>query len=281
MFKPIILTHGGVGSRSDYSDGCKLAGDSALGKLAGGVAALDAVIDAALILENDERYNAGTGSNLKLDGRCEMDAALMTSDGRFGGVVCVQNVKNPVLLARKIMDSPHNLLCADGALDYAKKQGLVTGDFRTDKARKRLEEALERLRTGALRDSEQPWRDFPWNGTIGAVARDRYNNLAASVSTGGTSIMLPGRIGDSPLIGAGIYVSQIAAVVCTGHGEQITHHLSAKEVHDRIRAGESAQDACDHATDCFPTELSFGVICVTRVDYGAQANQEMAWFASH
>jgi hypothetical protein len=132
-----ILTHGGAASPNALSDGCVVAAQAAQVILASGGDALAAALAATVVLEDDPRFNAGTGSNLRLDGRLiEMDASVMTSDGRFGGVACVQRVKNPiVLVAAKVRETPHLLLAGDGATAFARRLGFPVFDPTTEGAR--------------------------------------------------------------------------------------------------------------------------------------------------
>src|SRR5262245_13173709 len=119
-----ILVHGGVGSPAAWKDGCEKAAARALARLGSGADALDAAVEAATMLEDDGRYNAGSGSSLRLDGSTiEMDASVMDSRGGIGCVAAIRRVKNPVLVAREVMKSPHMLLCGEGAVGFARACG--------------------------------------------------------------------------------------------------------------------------------------------------------------
>jgi L-asparaginase/beta-aspartyl-peptidase (threonine type) len=282
-----IVAHGGVGSSAEHRDGPQRAVEVGARILRGGGSALEAVVEAAAILENDGRFNAGVGSALRLDGRTqEMDAAVMTSDGRLGAVACVGGVPNPVRLARRVMETPHHLLAGEGARRLAERFGL-TGPVRpTEQAVRRHAETLRRLRGDA------GWKNFDlaayWNfdrpadealgcDTIGAVALDASGLLAAANSTGGASPMLAGRVGDSPLIGCGFFCGPAAAVITTGLGERIIEAQLARWVYDRITFGESVERAAALAVERFGAAAPIGVQAIARRGWASSHNRDMAW----
>lgn len=234
-----ILVHGGAGNLSSHdralacANGCLAAARIGHAILASGGSALDAVEAACRALEDDPLFNAGTGSCLNADGEVEMDAAIMEGSSlRAGGVAAVRTVKNPISLARRVMeDSPHVLLAAGGAERFAREQGipphppslLVTP------------RALERW------EKERAKELAPKPGTVGAVAVDSSGRMAAATSTGGMSGKRAGRVGDSPLPGCGLYADDRGgAVSATGDGEKIIRVVLSKFVSDRMAAGESA-----------------------------------------
>jgi len=196
-----------------------------------GATSLDAAEAAVKVLEDSPLFNAGKGSVFTHDGRHELDAAVM--DGktrRAGAVACLTCIKNPVSAARAVMEKSAHVLLAGRAADlFATGQGLEVVDpsyFWTERRWKDLQRALRR---GALR----PGQD---TGTVGAVARDRQGNLAAATSTGGMTNKLPGRVGDTPLIGAGTYADNATcAVSATGHGEYLIRHVVAYDVAARMK----------------------------------------------
>ena len=207
--------------------------------------ALDAVEAAIVLMEDSPLFNAGRGAVFTHDGHNEMDASIM--DGRTteaGAVAGVRAVRNPIRAARKVMtDSPHVLLSGAGADQFAKARGLVLAPpawFRTE----RRWEQLERIRDS--KDTELD-HDAGKKGTVGAVALDRHGNLAAGTSTGGMTNKRWGRIGDSPIIGAGTYArNATAAISCTGHGEYFIREAAAASVSARMElAGQSVQAASD------------------------------------
>jgi beta-aspartyl-peptidase (threonine type) len=233
-----IAIHGGAGtlSRSDlsaqqeaeYLAGLSAALDAGYAVLDAGGPGLDAVIAAVRVLEDNPLFNAGRGAVLNRDGVAELDASVM--DGRTlgaGAVTGLQHVKNPVDLARLVMDrSPHVMLVGAGAEEFARTQGmeLVSNEYFRTAARQRQ---LERHLRGAV-TRENELEAF---GTVGAVARDARGNLAAATSTGGMTGKRWGRVGDSPLIGAGTYASNAScAVSATGHGEYFIRTVVAHDI---------------------------------------------------
>ena len=196
--------------------------------LAAGASSLDAVEDAVRALEDSPLFNAGKGAVFNARGEHELEASIM--DGRTlaaGAVANLRGIKNPVTLARWVMErSPHVYLEGDGAIAFAEQQGmaLVAPDyFWTEDSWGALKSA--RLHTGGERGGRPP------DGTVGAVARDVRGNVAAATSTGGTTRKLPGRVGDSSVIGAGTYASNAScAVSCTGAGEYFIRTAAARDV---------------------------------------------------
>ncbi|MBI4570233.1 MAG: isoaspartyl peptidase/L-asparaginase [Planctomycetes bacterium] len=274
----LIVTHGGVGSRSEDSDGCQEAARLGMYVLQHGGGALDAGVAAVVHLEDDPRYNAGTGANLRLDGSLEMDASCMTGAGEIGAVAAIREVKNPVLVAREMIATPHVLLCGDGAVRFARARGFLAHDNSTPRAVRRRQEALERLRSGDLPPEHAKWRDFDWDwtGTVGAVARDRLGRFATATSTGGTAFMLAGRVGDTPVPGAGYWAGEVGAISCTGIGEEIIRKLMARRVYDSLAAGDTAQGAAEASLAIIPDQISFGVIVVSTQGSGIAATHQMA-----
>ena len=214
--------------------------------LASGGTALDAVEAAVRVLEDDANFNAGRGAVLNTEGLAELDASIMEGTGRNAGAVAgATRAKSPIALARAVMDkSPHVMLAGSGADAFARQQGLEIVDrdyFVTERRREQLKRRKTALRTGS-----PPEKDWKY-GTVGAVAQDANGHMAAATSTGGTSAKLPGRIGDSPVIGAGTYADDRAcAVSATGAGEFYIRNAVAYNICTRILfLGESAQTAAD------------------------------------
>lgn len=238
--------HGGAGVIDDpaaCAAGLIPAVEEAYRLLKQSASSLEAVITAVQILEDSGSFNAGTGADLTIDGVKEMDAAVMTQEGRFGGVCCITGIKNPVLAAQKVMlESDHVLLCGEGAREFARKMGLVESDVVTMRARARLKRVVEdgsvyfprmnRARFGEAHEVVQQVASS--TGTVGAVAVDKHGSLAAATSTGGIAGRLRGRVGDSAIIGAGTYASPGGAVSCTGHGEEIMRRMLARDIVDRM-----------------------------------------------
>ena len=244
-----IVIHGGAGviepskmtpeREASYRAGLSAALDAGYEVLDRGGTSLDAVIAAVRRMEDDPQFNAGRGAVLNQDGDAELDAAIMDGAGpRAGAVAGVRHVKNPIELARLVMDkSPHVLLVDDGAEDFALEQGVVLvprGYFRTAPREHELDEAR---RAEAARAKAQPTTRLGLTegagsmGTVGAVALDRTGNLAAATSTGGLTNKHRGRVGDTPLIGAGTYANnESCAVSGTGQGEYYIRQVVAYDV---------------------------------------------------
>ena len=218
--------------------------------LENGGSALDAVTAAVVAMEDNPLFNAGRGAVFTLAGNQEMDAAVMDGkDRRAGAVAGIFGPKNPILAARAVMEhSPHVLLIGDGALALCRVQGLAFADrdyFHTDSRWRALQQTLERQAKG-LAESDEARR----HGTVGAVARDRSGNLAAATSTGGTTGKMPGRVGDSPIIGAGTWADNRCAVSATGHGEFFIRYAAAHEVAARLtHRGDRLADAARQVVD--------------------------------
>jgi beta-aspartyl-peptidase (threonine type) len=215
-----VLVHGGAGARAadtalDHALGCRTAADAAFSILRGGGSALDAVERAVCVLEDDARFNAGLGAALTEDGKVELDASIMDGQGlRLGAVGALVGFRNAVSAARAVLeDGRHVFLVGDGAARFAERRGIARVDSAslvTDVARAQLADALAR------RSSRSS------GGTVGAVARDPAGNVAAATSTGGITGKRSGRIGDSPVAGAGTYADNgFGAASATGEGEGI------------------------------------------------------------
>ena len=247
-----IAIHGGAGSmprhlltesrEKHYRASLEAALDAGYGVLERGGSSLDAVSTAVRLLEDDPLFNAGRGAALTRDGAAELDAAIM--DGRqqrAGAVACVRNVKNPIDLARRVMESTrHVLLVGAGAEEFAAEEGFAPVPntyFHTDERRHQLESTQRGHHTSELVGSPQ--------GTVGAVALDSAGNLAAGTSTGGMTNKRAGRVGDSPIIGAGTYAKNgVCAVSATGHGEYFMRAVVAYHICNAVEfRGLSLEDA--------------------------------------
>ncbi len=245
-----LVIHGGCGAMRLTAEE-EAAGLGGLGRaldageavLRSGGPALDAAEAAARVLEDDPAFNAGRGSVLNADGRIELDAAIMDGRTRAAGAVAgLRTVRSPIGAARAVMErSPHVLLSYDGAEEFAREQGLETVDpswFEVPERRAMLRKVLA---AGGAFDADVKY------GTIGAVAVDVDGHVAAATSTGGLTAKRWGRIGDSPLIGAGTYADdRAAAVSATGSGEYFIRAAAAHELAARMRMlGEDLQTALD------------------------------------
>lgn len=244
MPDPILVIHGGAWAIPDdmveaHLNGVRNAMAAGWRVLELGGAALDAVEEAVVIMEDDQTFDAGRGSFLNRDGKVQLDALIM--DGatlRAGGVGCVERLRNPVRAARKILsDSPHVYFVADGAERFAAEHGIPlcrNEDLIIPREVERLREFQARA-ADAKADLFAPTIS---HDTVGAVALDSAGDIAAATSTGGTLNKAPGRLGDSSLIGCGCYAdNQTAAASTTGWGEPIMKLVLAKWAADRVATG--------------------------------------------
>jgi beta-aspartyl-peptidase (threonine type) len=229
-----IVVHGGAGhwnaaDRTLAVAGVTRAAAVAWAVLATGGGALDAVIEAVVSLEDDPLFNAGTGSVRNSHGEAEMDASVMAGATlAAGGVACIQRVRNPVLVAKRVLQATDCVLLAGAAATaFAREQGFGDHDPGPPRAK----------------------RAGQGGGTVGAVALDDAGRLAAATSTGGREGKRAGRVGDSPVPGAGNYASAHAAVSATGLGEQMLRYVTAKDVADRISRGAAPEAALRQVLD--------------------------------
>ena len=245
---PAVVVHGGAGTPKDadplrYFEGTRRAAEAGWRVLLQGGSALDAAQAAAVVLEDDPAFNAGTGAALTSDGEAELDASCM--DGttlRAGAVACVKTIRNPILAARRVCDdTPHVLICGTGAEAFARECGIPqvpNESLITPRQRARWQELYELAKKEGA-DSVR--RKI---GTIGAVAVDGKGHVAACTSTGGTMYKRPGRVGDTPIIGAGTYADdREAAASSTGLGEAILKVSMARAACIRVRDGASPRSA--------------------------------------
>ena len=266
-----LIAHGGAGSwrpgsEQDAIDGMKAAAEEGRSVLTGGGSALDAVCATVVRLEDNPIFNAGTGAVLNFDGFCELDASVMESrESRMGAVAALQRVKNPVLVARKVMEeTDHVMLAGEGAQRFARVMGFgdhdpVTPARKADWAdkRRRLDEVLGKHGLKMRRFlKEHP--EYA-GGTVGCVAVDGHGILAAATSTGGVTMKLVGRVGDSPLAGAGNYASRCVAASATGTGEYVMRTLAARAVSDAMERGATLDRAMTDILDRLHREFSADV----------------------
>ncbi|MFQ6106059.1 MAG: isoaspartyl peptidase/L-asparaginase [Thermoplasmata archaeon] len=269
-----IVTNCGAGSSEAANELAERAGRAGMTILEEGGSSLDAVVEAVVVLEDDPSTNAGLGSRLRLDGSVRMDASLMDSDLNCGCIAGIRDVKNPIAVARRVMDTPHIMLAGEGATSFARKQGFNRFDPKTEKSIERLELVKKRLREGDIPEWASKWRGYHV-GTVGAVALDSKGRMASGNSTGGTSLMLPGRIGDTPIIGSGIYCGPLGAVSATGIGEEIVRRVLSFRIYEKL--GEMpAKEACEWGISLFPPEIPVGVVAVSPSGSAVASNREMA-----
>ena len=290
-----VLAHGGSSSTPIQRDGPEAAARKGLEVLAQGGTPLGAAVEAVALLEDDPRFNAGTGSSLRFDGETiEMDAACMDSGGRFGAVAAIRDVKNPVRVARDVLRTPHNMLAGEGATRFARCMGYGPFDARTREAQARYDLLMEGLRASHYSPSECAWSlkelEAAWNypvplhkiigshDTVGAVATDG-GTFAAALSTGGIMSALLGRVGDVPLPGCGLWAGKAGAVALTGQGDLLSREMVALRVHRWLEEGASPDAARARAIRLFPDEVEIGLVVVGRDGWSGGSNRDMAWAA--
>lgn len=256
MTEPVVIVHGGAWSMPDNlvqaaRDGTKAAARAGYEVLEKGGCALDAVQAAVRVLEDDPTFDAGTGSVLTSNGDVEMDAVMM--DGKklnSGAVACVHNIKNPIDLARLVLEkTDHCLLVGLGANQFAEEMGIPKVPRESLVSEEAIREHDCYTAYGSTVDHLFKKRG-PEHDTVGAVALDSEGNVAYGTSTGGISFKRPGRVGDSPIIGSGGYAdNEVGGVSCTGHGESISKVVLAYQIISMMRQGISAQKAADTALE--------------------------------
>lgn len=288
---PALVVHGGAGASPDNVDGCETAAQLAATILHSAGEALDAVVRAVVSLEDDGRFNAGSGSVMGLDGATiEMDAAVMDSRGRLGSVACIRRVRNPVLVARAVADSPHSFLAGEGAERFARTHHMAIAPPPSEDILRRREAAIWQwiaqikqrspaeqaaLLEGRHHPTEPPGAATPSCDTVGAVARDARGHFAVAGSTGGITPALMGRVGDTPIIGAGFYAGRDGAVAATGIGERIIPQLLAHTVYQWIADGTPLQQALERGIALFPAHVEVGLIAVSRTEAGSSSKRPM------
>ena len=287
MAKAVIAIHGGAGAitraamsaekEQEYRQQLTAIVSAGQQILAGGGSAMDTVTEAVRLLEECPLFNAGKGAVFTHQGTHELDASIM--DGRtldVGAIAGVSHVRNPILAARKVLEhSPHVLFIGAGAEAFAAEHGLAPVDadfFSTPERWEQLQRALSSQQTvldhdgAASSHSDDPLDPDRKFGTVGAVALDQQGNLAAATSTGGMTNKQVGRVGDSPLVGAGCYANNATvAVSCTGTGEVFIRTLAAYDVSAQMEyGGRSLQQACANVIHDKVQELegSGGLIAV-------------------
>jgi len=260
---PVLVIHGGAGvvakdvtpqREKAVRATLQRALESGYAQLKAGKPALDAVTAVITVLEDDPLFNAGKGAVFTHDGRNELDASIMDgSTLRAGSVANVHRVKNPILLARAVMEkSPHVMLVGDGAEEFARSVGVELVDpkyFYTEDRWQQLQDALKKDREKNIAPTKAPH-----HGTVGAVALDAHGHLAAGTSTGGMTDKRYGRVGDSPIIGAGTYANATCAVSATGWGEYYIRANAAHDICARVeyRGEPVAQAAKEVVMDVIP-----------------------------
>jgi isoaspartyl peptidase/L-asparaginase-like protein (Ntn-hydrolase superfamily) len=315
-WKAAAIAHGGAGGQAAWSDGCRAAVDAALKVVEAGGDPVDAAVAGVVVMEDDPRFNAGTGSRVRLDGKSiQMDASVMRSDGRFGAVAGIERTKNPVKVARAVMDSPHLLLQGDGATRFARTLGMADYDPTTPESasKSRTQQTLALLGP----DASPEWKRFDWRAhwnfeapipaelraeaaapsapgdapsaqptdaasahdTVGVAVRAADGRFGVALSTGGLSLAMRGRVGDVPILGAGLYAGRLGAAAATGAGERIVEAGLTRKVYEWIEAGASAQNAAQRAVDAIRGRGDIGIIVITPEELAAASDRPMPWAA--
>jgi beta-aspartyl-peptidase (threonine type) len=253
-----LIAHGGAGawrpgSEQDARDGMTMAVEAGRSMLRAGGSALDAVCATVVRLEDNPIFNAGTGGVLNFDGFVELDACVMESrHARAGAVAALRRVKNPILVARKVMEeTDHVMLAGEGAQRFARVMGFADHDPVTAARKRDWEEKKAHIDDvlGRKPDRGMRMRQFLKahpeyaGGTVGAAAVDAQGILAAATSTGGVTMKLVGRVGDTPIPGAGNYASEHVAASATGTGEFVLRLLATRAISERMAAGAALPDA--------------------------------------
>ncbi|AKF05683.1 Isoaspartyl aminopeptidase [Sandaracinus amylolyticus] len=252
----MVVVHGGAGdvpeaSRAAHAEGCRVAAAEGLRVLLETGSALEAAVRAVEVLEDDSKYNAGTGACLTEAGTIELDASVMEGTTMRGGAVCaLPPFRNPIRIARAVLEEGrHVLYASEGASRFAIAHGFAPADpetMITAKARQRLDAVLAGR-------AERGWA----GGTVGAVACDREGRVAAATSTGGMVGKRVGRVGDSPILGAGTFADdESGAASATGQGEAIHRFGLTRYACDLLRAGLTAQQAADVSIERFGARVS-------------------------
>ena len=260
MVNAVIAIHGGAGAitraklspeqEKRYVDALSAIVETGQRMLEAGESALDVVTEAVRLLEECPLFNAGIGSVFTRDETHELDACVMDGNSlKAGAVAGVSHLRNPILAARLVMEqSPHVLMTGAGAEQFAAENGMERVPAETFSTPERYQQLLDARSAGITQlDHAAPLDERTKMGTVGAVALDKAGNLAAATSTGGMTNKLPGRVGDSPLPGAGCYANNAnVAVSCTGTGEVFIRTLAAYDIAALMDYGNlSLAEACE------------------------------------
>lgn len=276
---PAIVMHGGAinPTGGEYEDGIVAAVSDGFEVLEDGSSALDAVERAVSEAEDNPIFNAGTGSHLNLAGDVEMDASIMDGRDRSAGAVAsVSDVRNPIQIARTVMEeTDHRLLVGDGAEMFAHAMGYEEHDPVTEDRVEKWRDEIESLRGGDVpghfeklqRFLDVDELDVENVSTTGAVAIDRDGNLAAGTSSGGFPLKMPGRVGDSPLIGAGTYADNAGgAMSVTGNGELLMREMVTREGVDLMKQNVDAQGAIEGIVRMLNRTVNDYIFCGVGID---------------
>lgn len=264
------------------------ANDGAWTVLEAGGAALDAVEKGVMVTESDpENRSVGLGGLPDRDGHTTLDACIMDHQGRCGSVAFLQHIEHPIAVARKVMeDTPHVMLVGQGAYAFAISKGFPHREYLTeasrDQVRQRYQEWLESSHYSPVINREN-------HDTIGMIALDAHGNLSGACTTSGLAYKMHGRVGDSPIIGAGLYVdNEVGAATATGVGELVIRVVGSHTIVELMRQGYSPQEACEAAVKRILhkhqdlQDMQVGFLAINKAgEYGAYAIREGFSFAHH
>ena len=259
--KPIVL------STWDFGLQCNAEAWKILSK---GGRALDAVEKGVRLCEDDPKERSvGYGGRPDRDGKVTLDACIMDENANIGSVACLEHIKNPISVARAVMEkTPHVMLVGDGALQFAVEQGFEKINLLTAESEKEWKEWLKTSQYKPIVNIEN-------HDTIGMIALDEKGNLSGACTTSGMAFKMHGRVGDSPIIGAGLYVdNEIGAATATGHGEEVIRTCGTHLVVELMRQGKTPQKACEEAVNRIhkfiiqrgknPKDLQIGFIALNK-----------------
>ena len=259
------------------------ANEAAMNVIKNGGRSLDAVEAGVRVPESDpEMMSVGYGGLPDRDGHVTLDACIMDENGNCGSVSYLQHIKNPISVARKVMeDTPHVMLSGKGALDFALEKGFEKENLLTDKAKKRWKEWLETSKYEPIINIEN-------HDTIGLLAIDEKGDISGACTTSGLAWKLHGRVGDSPIIGAGMYVdNEVGGACATGVGEMVMKTLGSFLIVELMRQGKNPQEACEEAVKRIVAkqeykDMQVGYLAIDKVgNYGAYAIHPGFNFALH
>lgn len=253
---PAIVIHGGAGpllttkiQEERAHDSLKRIVTKGFEKLQKGESAYEVTIWAAVQLEDDPLFNAGTGAKLQRDGVARLSASLMNGQTqKFSGVINLENTKNPILISKKLQEEKDRVVAGAGAKEYARAKGFenynpITQESYDEWQQRKVKKNFDEL--------------TQLTGTIGVVCADLNGNVSAATSTGGKGMEIVGRVGDSPTV-AGNYATKFAAVSCTGVGEELVDHAMAVRIVLRVEDGDSLQKAFDRTFEEFKNRKGRG-----------------------
>lgn len=291
---PGIIVHAGAGENLELTPTWKDFAEQGRDLLQTEAEALWLAAHIVFRMEEHGGVNAGIGAVLRLDGRTiEMDAVAADSTGKLGAIGAVSGVRNPVLLALELIATPHTFMVGPGAAALAKRRNLPCHPGPSQRAWGRYGAIVKAVRDGRLQEIAHQWDDprnlerfwnfersleeslFEPSDTVGAVALDKNGVFAVASSTGGSSLMLRGRVGDVPIQDCGFCVGEHGAVAATGYGEEIIRRRGSLQVYQRLEQGCSPQEACEWGVSRFPTEFSVGFIAISRDGTGVACNRDL------